>query len=108
MWPWTCTWPFRLLFTVLALVFASVLVRLWGAAGGRNSLGELPRGPGGREGGGGRAEPAAEPSSTAAESVPQQLPAEPCKPKPQDDAGDHAALPSKAEEDDLDSKRSWW
>ncbi|KQK84675.1 hypothetical protein AAES_47597 [Amazona aestiva] len=48
--------------------------------------------------------PEAEPSPTAAESIPQQLPAEPREPEPQEEAGDHAALPSKAEED-LDSAK---
>uniref|UniRef100_A0A8V5GU18 Uncharacterized protein n=1 Tax=Melopsittacus undulatus TaxID=13146 RepID=A0A8V5GU18_MELUD len=41
--------------------------------------------------------PATKPSSATAESIPQKLPAE-----PQHDAGDHAAFPSKAEEEDLD------
>ncbi|KQK82633.1 hypothetical protein AAES_68357 [Amazona aestiva] len=49
--------------------------------------------------------PAAEPSPMAAKSIPQQLPTEPCEPEPQEDAGDHAALPSKAEEEDLDSDK---
>ncbi|KQK73706.1 hypothetical protein AAES_165352 [Amazona aestiva] len=39
----------------------------------------------------------------AAESIPQQPPAEASEPEPQEDAGDHTALPSKAEEEDLDS-----
>ncbi|XP_062485147.1 uncharacterized protein LOC134168986 [Pezoporus occidentalis] len=42
--------------------------------------------------------PAAEPSPATAESIPRQPPAE-----PQEDAGDHAAFPSKAEEEELDS-----
>ncbi|KQK74047.1 hypothetical protein AAES_162731 [Amazona aestiva] len=49
--------------------------------------------------------PAAEPSPTAAESIPWQPPAEPREPKPQEDAGDHTALPIKAEEEDLDSDK---
>ncbi|XP_061209455.1 uncharacterized protein LOC133212272 [Neopsephotus bourkii] len=74
----------------------------------------------------------AEPSPTAAESIPRQPPAKPCEPEPQEDAeskipplgasagsslghleqvedaGDHTAFTSKAEEKDLDSeKRSW-
>ncbi|KQK79895.1 hypothetical protein AAES_99801 [Amazona aestiva] len=49
--------------------------------------------------------PAAKPSPAAAKSIPQQLPAEPREPEPQEDAGDHAALPSKAEEEDLDSDK---
>ncbi|KQK83274.1 hypothetical protein AAES_61630 [Amazona aestiva] len=36
---------------------------------------------------------------------PREPPAEPRKPKSQEDAGDHAALPSKAEEEDLDSEK---
>ncbi|KQK77254.1 hypothetical protein AAES_127386 [Amazona aestiva] len=50
-------------------------------------------------------EAAAEFCPAAAESTPQQPPAEPLEPKPQEDAGDHAALPSKAEEEDLDSDK---
>ncbi|XP_062492943.1 uncharacterized protein LOC134173183 [Pezoporus occidentalis] len=42
--------------------------------------------------------PAAEPSPATSESIPRQPPAE-----PQEDAGDHAAFPSKAEEEELDS-----
>ncbi|XP_062474762.1 uncharacterized protein LOC134163689 [Pezoporus occidentalis] len=42
--------------------------------------------------------PAAEPSPATAEPIPRKPPAE-----PQEDAGDHAAFPSKAEEEDLDS-----
>ncbi|KQL60543.1 hypothetical protein AAES_06800 [Amazona aestiva] len=41
----------------------------------------------------------------AAESIPRQLPAEPHEPEPQEDAGDHTALPSKAEEEDLGSDK---
>ncbi|KAM4643371.1 uncharacterized protein AAGF69_015579 [Amazona ochrocephala] len=52
--------------------------------------------------------PAAKPSPATTENIPRQLPAEPRDPEPQEDAGDHAALPSKAEEEDLDSKSSWW
>ncbi|KQK73708.1 matrix-remodeling-associated protein 7 [Amazona aestiva] len=126
-----------LVFTVLALVLASVFMNLWGAEG------EWPRelpaaklalesGPGDQEA---RSEwlpveevgavkegketaakqpekvaekpcPAAKPSPmAAAESIPQQLPAEPCKPEPQEDAGDHTALPSKAEEEDMASDK---
>ncbi|KQK82233.1 hypothetical protein AAES_72214 [Amazona aestiva] len=44
----------------------------------------------------------AEPSPTAAESIPRQPPNESLEPEPQEDAGDHAALPSKAEGEDLD------
>ncbi|KQK81603.1 matrix-remodeling-associated protein 7 [Amazona aestiva] len=49
--------------------------------------------------------PAAEPSPVVAESIPQQPPAEHHKPEPQEDAGDHATLPSKADEEDLDSDK---
>ncbi|XP_030362354.1 matrix-remodeling-associated protein 7 isoform X7 [Strigops habroptila] len=131
-----------LLFTVLALVLASVFVRLRGAEGERAAA-ERPRepaaaeparesGPGDRAAAGAEPEagrdrlpveevgaveegkeaaaeqreeaaeepgPAAEPSPAAAESIPRQPPAEPLE-----DAGDHAALSSKAEEEDLDSE----
>ncbi|XP_030362350.1 matrix-remodeling-associated protein 7 isoform X3 [Strigops habroptila] len=174
-----------LLFTVLALVLASVFVRLRGAEGERAAA-ERPRepaaaeparesGPGDRAAAGAEPEagrdrlpveevgaveegkeaaaeqreeaaeepgPAAEPSPAAAESiprqppaeprgpesVPRQPPAEPRGPEPREDAeskipplgasagsspghmgqvedaGDHAALSSKAEEEDLDSE----
>ncbi|KQK75036.1 hypothetical protein AAES_149085 [Amazona aestiva] len=46
-----------------------------------------------------------EPSPAAAESIPQQTPTEPCEPEPQEDAGGHAAHPSKVEEEDLDSDK---
>ncbi|KQL60972.1 matrix-remodeling-associated protein 7 [Amazona aestiva] len=49
--------------------------------------------------------PEAEPSPVGAESIPRQPPADPCEPEPQEDAGDHAALPSKAEGEDLDSDK---
>ncbi|XP_065519908.1 uncharacterized protein LOC136005945 [Lathamus discolor] len=155
-----------LLFTVLALVLASIFVRL------RRAEGRWPRepavaevawesGPGdqaaagvgpeaGRErllveevevveekeaAAGQREEaveepsPAAELSPMAAKSIPWQPPAEPCEPEPREDAeskipplgasaasslghpgqaedaGDHAALPSKAEEEDLGSEK---
>ncbi|KQL60976.1 hypothetical protein AAES_02780 [Amazona aestiva] len=134
------TW---LLFTVLALILASVFARLCGAEGGRpreqpaaetaqqHSPGDQEMSPPAepspaaadqqeetavvekpspedkpspaateREG-----QEAAKPSPVAAESIPQQLPAEPHEPKPQENAGDHAALPSKAEEGDLDSDK---
>ncbi|KQK73705.1 hypothetical protein AAES_165349 [Amazona aestiva] len=151
----------RLLFTVQALIFASVFERLCGAEGGRpreasaakkaweNGAGdqesrkgemaekrspeaELSPAAAEREGQA-AVEPspaaaeqqeatvveklspaateqleggaAAEPSHAAAKSIPQQPPAEPCKPEPQEDAGDHAALPSKAEEEDLGSDK---
>ncbi|KQK76302.1 hypothetical protein AAES_137728 [Amazona aestiva] len=47
----------------------------------------------------------AEPSPAVAECIPWQPPAEPREPEPQEDAGDHAALPRKAEEEDLDSDK---
>ncbi|KQK78173.1 hypothetical protein AAES_117556 [Amazona aestiva] len=49
--------------------------------------------------------PQAKTSPAVAESIPWQLPTEPHKPKPQEDAGDHIALPSKAGEEDLDSDK---
>ncbi|KQK75963.1 hypothetical protein AAES_140615 [Amazona aestiva] len=49
--------------------------------------------------------PEADPSPAGAKSIPWQPPTEPCEPKPQEDAGDHSALPSKAEEEDLDSDK---
>ncbi|KQK74829.1 hypothetical protein AAES_152837 [Amazona aestiva] len=54
--------------------------------------------PGATERGGG-------PSPMTAESIPRQPPAEPREPEPQEDAGDHAALPSRAEGEDLDSDK---
>ncbi|KQK79788.1 hypothetical protein AAES_124443 [Amazona aestiva] len=47
----------------------------------------------------------AKPSPAVAKSIPQQPPIEPREPEPQEDAGDHAALLSKAEEEDLDSDK---
>ncbi|KQK80770.1 hypothetical protein AAES_89961 [Amazona aestiva] len=52
-----------------------------------------------------RGEAAVKPSPAAAESIPRRLPAEPREPEPQEDAGDHAALPNKAEGEDLDSDK---
>ncbi|KQK82046.1 hypothetical protein AAES_74979 [Amazona aestiva] len=110
----------RLLFTVQALIFISVLERLCRAEGGRPR--EAPAaetawesGPGDQEPTPAAAEqreevaervtPRGEPSPAAAESIPQQPPTEPREPEPQEDAGNHAALPSKAEEEDLDSDK---
>ncbi|XP_065525224.1 matrix-remodeling-associated protein 7-like [Lathamus discolor] len=136
-----------LLFTALALVLASVLVRLRGAEGERPrepAAAEAAResGPGDQAAAGAGPEPgrkaaaeqrgeaaeepgpAAKPSPTAAERF-WQPPAEPCEPEPQEDveskipplgasarsslrhpgqvedAGVHAAFPSKAEEEEL-------
>ncbi|XP_057252443.1 tropomyosin-1, isoforms 33/34-like [Pezoporus wallicus] len=155
-----------LLFTVLALVLASVFMRLQGAEGERPrelASAEVSResGPGDQAAAGAGPEagrerltleevgaveegkkaaaeqreevaeepgPAAEPSPTAPESIPRQPPTEPCEPEPQEDAeskipplgasgsslgypgqaedaGDHAAFPSKSEEEDLDSEK---
>ncbi|XP_065522383.1 uncharacterized protein LOC136007875 [Lathamus discolor] len=108
-----------LLFTALALVLASVFVRLRGAEGERPrepAAAEAAResGPGDQAAAGAGPEPgrkaaaeqreeaaeepspAEEPSLVAAESVPRQPPAE-----PQVDAGAQAAFPSKAEEEEL-------
>ncbi|KQK78392.1 matrix-remodeling-associated protein 7 [Amazona aestiva] len=49
--------------------------------------------------------PMAKPSPMAATSIPWQPPPEPRKPEPWEDAGDQAALPSKAEDEDLDSEK---
>ncbi|XP_065516547.1 heterogeneous nuclear ribonucleoprotein U-like protein 2, partial [Lathamus discolor] len=162
-----------LLFTILALVLASVFVRLRGAKEEwprEPALAEVARESGPRDqvaaGAGPEARrerlpveevgaveereevaaeqrekaskepspaeelsPAAEPSPAVAESIPRQLPAEPHKPEPQEDAeskipplgasagsslghlgqvedaGEHAAFPNKAEEEDLDSEK---
>ncbi|XP_065550204.1 matrix-remodeling-associated protein 7 isoform X2 [Lathamus discolor] len=151
-----------LLFTVLALVLASVFVRLRGAEGERPrepAAAEAAResGPGEQAAAGAGPEagrerlpveevgaveegkeaaaeqreeaaeepgPAAEPSPAAAESIPRQPPAEPREDAQSkipplgasagsslghtgqvEDAGDHAALPSKAEGEDLDSEK---
>ncbi|KAM9515673.1 matrix-remodeling-associated protein 7 isoform 3-T3 [Guaruba guarouba] len=146
-----------LLFTVLALVLASVFVRLRGAEAERPQ--EPPAAEPARESGPGdqaaaeagrerlpveevgaveegkdaaaeRREEAAEgPSPAAAETIPRQPPAAPREPEPREDAqstvpplgapagsslgqpgqvedaGDHTALPSKAEGEDLDSEK---
>ncbi|XP_065525370.1 skin secretory protein xP2-like [Lathamus discolor] len=114
-----------LLFTVLALVVASVFVRLRGAEGERPREPPADKaaresGPGDQEAAGAGPEAgrkaaaeqreeaaeepspaeepshAAEPSPATAESVPRQPPAE-----PQEDAGAQAAFPSTAEEEEL-------
>ncbi|XP_061199937.1 LOW QUALITY PROTEIN: uncharacterized protein LOC133207226 [Neopsephotus bourkii] len=150
-----------LLFTILALILASVFVKLQGAEGqrpqeptlakaARESVPRdqmaagvgleagrewLPVEEGGavkerKEAAAKQWEKAAEkPSPAAAQSISRQPPAEPCEPEPQEDVetkipplgssagsslrhpgqvedvGDHAAFPSKAEEEDLDSKK---
>ncbi|XP_065545476.1 uncharacterized protein LOC136019310 [Lathamus discolor] len=108
-----------LLFTALALVLASVFVRLRGAEGERPwepAAAEVAResGPGDQVASGAGPEPgrkaaaeqreeaaeepspAEEPSLVAAESVPRKPPAE-----PQEDAGAQAAFPSRAVEEEL-------
>ncbi|KQK75501.1 hypothetical protein AAES_144650 [Amazona aestiva] len=113
----------RLLFKVQALIFASVFERLCGAEGGRPReppAAEKARGTGAGDQEAGKWETAEKPnpaaperrggaaadlSPAAAESIPQQPASEPREPEPQEDAGDHAALPSKAEEEDVDSDK---
>ncbi|XP_065535970.1 uncharacterized protein LOC136014834 [Lathamus discolor] len=113
-----------LLFTALALVLASIFVRLRGAEGERPrepAAAEAAResGPGDQAAAGAGPEagrkaaaeqreeaaeepsPTAEPSPAAAESVPRQPPAE-----PQEDAGAQAAFPSTAEEEELHSGKT--
>ncbi|KQK85527.1 matrix-remodeling-associated protein 7 [Amazona aestiva] len=125
-----------LLFTILALVLASIFVRLWGAEGERPREPPVAKpawesSPGDQETGREwlpveevgvvkeekkvaaeqweeaveEPNPSAEPSPTVAENIPRQLPVKPCDPKPREDAEDHAALPTKAEEEDLDSEK---
>ncbi|KQK73304.1 hypothetical protein AAES_168852 [Amazona aestiva] len=53
----------------------------------------------------GEGQAAAEPSPAAVRSIPRQPPTMPREPEPQEDAGDHAALPSEAEGEDLDSDK---
>ncbi|KQK78442.1 hypothetical protein AAES_117417 [Amazona aestiva] len=50
-------------------------------------------------------EAAEEPSPTMAKSIPQQPLTKAREPEPQEDAGDHTALRSKADEEDLDSDK---
>ncbi|KQL61008.1 hypothetical protein AAES_02480 [Amazona aestiva] len=99
----------RLLFTILALILTSVFLKLWGTEEEWPQEPLVSRGscPGDQEARKEAVEepsPKAEPSPVVTESIPWQLPAEPREPKPQEDAGDHAALPRKAEED-LDSNK---
>ncbi|KQK83068.1 hypothetical protein AAES_63878 [Amazona aestiva] len=102
----------QLLFAVLALVLTFTFVRLWGAEGewprescprdkkeGKDTAAEQ------REKAAEEPSPAAEPGPALAMSIPQQPPTKPHKPEPQEDAGDHEPLPSKAEEEDLDSEK---
>ncbi|KQK75152.1 hypothetical protein AAES_147651 [Amazona aestiva] len=116
----------QLLFTILAFILTFVFVRLCGAewgqprevpaaetaqeCGHRDQELSAPTEPSpvaGEQRGETTEEPnrAAEPSPMEAESILQQLLAEPREPEPQEDAGNHSALPSKAEGEDLDSDK---
>ncbi|KQL08862.1 matrix-remodeling-associated protein 7 [Amazona aestiva] len=111
----------RLLFTILALILTFVFVRLQGAegeqpqeppaatlaweSGPRDQEARKESAAEQREEAAVELSSAAERSPVATESIPWQPPTEPWEPEPQEDAGGHAAFPSKAEEEDLDSDK---